>query len=244
MWFCHISSSRRYCYQSCLLVTNKLLTWRPGRSDLSKCRTLIFVKFGTDVQHLRQMSLLTLRGQGQSSRSKPPYWKYSNGSRSSSTLSLWRMLLQHLTNVCFWRSAESGVTLGKMAWNWRVKQKLKVIAAIVVVVLIVAVAQECPTYGPRATNQPARRFYRAHKVSQKCQQEAQLLLGDRVTRKHAKDSWNGRGNDNLGWNDLQMYFKVIKSGTNRKLVYDFLLVVYSNFCRITHRFWEIWCETV
>jgi len=37
-------------------------------------------------------------------------------------------------------------------------------------------------------------------------------------------------------NDLQMYFKVIKSGTNRKLVYDFLLVVYSNFCRITHRF--------
>jgi len=55
---------------------------------------------------------------------------------------------------------------------------------------------------------------------------------------------NGRGNDNLGWNDLQMYFKVIKSGTNRKLVYDFLLVVYSNFCRITHRFWEIRCETV
>ena len=37
-------------------------------------------------------------------------------------------------------------------------------------------------------------------------------------------------------NDLQMYFKVIKSGTNRKLVYNFLLVVYSNFCRITHRF--------
>ena len=41
-----------------------------------------------------------------------------------------------------------------------------------------------------------------------------------------------------------MYFKIIKSGTNRKLVYDFLLVVYSNFCRITHRFWEIWCATV
>jgi len=37
-------------------------------------------------------------------------------------------------------------------------------------------------------------------------------------------------------NDLQMYFKVIKSGTNRKLMYDFLLVVYSNFCRITHLF--------
>jgi len=77
-----------------------------------------------------------------------------------------------------------------------------------------------------------------------CQKEAQLLLGDRVMRKHAKDCWNGRGNDNLGWNDLQMYFKVIKSGTNRMLVYEFLLVVYSNFCRITHRFWEIWCETV
>jgi len=29
-------------------------------------------------------------------------------------------------------------------------------------------------------------------------QEAQLLLGDRATRKHAKDSSNGRGNDNLG----------------------------------------------
>ena len=27
----------------------------------------------------------------------------------------------------------------------------------------------------------------------------------------------------------QMYFKIIKSGTDRKLVYDFLLVVYSNF---------------
>jgi len=75
-------------------------------------------------------------------------------------------------------------------------------------------------------------------------QESQLLLGDRVTRKHAKDCWNGRENDNLGWNDLQIYFKVIKSGTNRKLVYYFLLVVYSNFCRITHLFWEIWSETV
>jgi len=47
-----------------------------------------------------------------------------------------------------------------------------------------------------------------------------------------KDCWNGRENDNLGWNDLQMYFKVIKSGTNRNLLYDFLLVVYSNFCRM------------
>jgi len=29
-------------------------------------------------------------------------------------------------------------------------------------------------------------------------QEAQLLLGDRATRKHAKDCSNERGNDNLG----------------------------------------------
>ena len=34
-----------------------------------------------------------------------------------------------------------------------------------------------------------------------------------------------------------MYFKVIESGTNRKLVYDFLLVVYSNVCR-THTVFE------
>ena len=31
------------------------------------------------------------------------------------------------------------------------------------------------------------------------------------------------------WNDLQMLFKVIKSGTSQKLVYDFLLVVYITF---------------
>ena len=43
---------------------------------------------------------------------------------------------------------------------------------------------------------------------------------------------------------FKLFFKVIKSGTNRKLVYDFPLVVYSNVCRITHRSWEIWCETV
>jgi len=40
-------------------------------------------------------------------------------------------------------------------------------------------------------------------------QEAQLLLGDRATRKHAKDSWNGRGNDNLGW----MTFKCTSSSS-------------------------------
>ena len=46
----------------------------------------------------------------------------------------------------------------------------------------------------------------------------------------------GRGNINLGRNGLQMSFKVIDRGTNRRLVHDLLLVVYSNFCRITHRF--------
>ena len=33
------------------------------------------------------------------------------------------------------------------------------------------------------------------------------------------------------------YFKVIISGTNRKLVYDFLLVVYSNFA-VSHTVFE------
>ena len=68
-------------------------------------------------------------------------------------------------------------------------------------------------------------------------QETQLLLGDRATRKHAKGCWNGRENDNLGWNDLQVYFKVIKSRTNWKLVYDFLLVVYSTFS-VSHTVFE------
>ena len=40
----------------------------------------------------------------------------------------------------------------------------------------------------------------------------------------------------LGWNDLQMSFKVIERGTNRKLVYELLSAVYSDFRRITHRF--------
>ena len=34
-----------------------------------------------------------------------------------------------------------------------------------------------------------------------------------------------------------MYFKVIKSGTNRKLVHDFPLVVYSNFA-VSHSVFE------
>ena len=40
----------------------------------------------------------------------------------------------------------------------------------------------------------------------------------------------------ITYREMTFKFKVIKSGTNRKLVYDFLLVVYSNFYRITHRF--------
>jgi len=40
----------------------------------------------------------------------------------------------------------------------------------------------------------------------------------------------------VGGNDLQMSFEVIERGTNRKLVYELLLVVYSNYRRITHRF--------
>ena len=54
----------------------------------------------------------------------------------------------------------------------------------------------------------------------------------------------GRGSDNLDWNDLQMSFKVNKSGTNLKLVYDFLLVLCSNFSHVTHHLQEIWCEPV
>jgi len=38
-----------------------------------------------------------------------------------------------------------------------------------------------------------------------------------------------------------MSFNVIERSTNRKLVYELLLVVYSNFGRITHRFWDTSC---
>jgi len=33
-----------------------------------------------------------------------------------------------------------------------------------------------------------------------------------------------------------MLFEVIERGTNRELIYELLLLVYSNFRRITHRF--------
>ena len=65
-------------------------------------------------------------------------------------------------------------------------------------------------------------------------QEAQLLLRDRATQKPASYWDTGRGNDNLDWNDLQVSFEVIKSVTNRKLVYDFPLVLCNNFCRINY----------
>jgi len=55
----------------------------------------------------------------------------------------------------------------------------------------------------------------------------------RVKHKRVRNGGSGRPNK------LKMSFKVIKSGTNRKLVYDFLLVLCSNFCRITHRLREI-----
>jgi len=35
-----------------------------------------------------------------------------------------------------------------------------------------------------------------------------------------------------------MYFKVIKSGTNRKLVYDFLLVLYNIFFAVSRTVFE------
>ena len=38
-----------------------------------------------------------------------------------------------------------------------------------------------------------------------------------------------------------MSFKVIERGTNQRLVYELLLVVYSNFRRITHRFRDTSC---
>ena len=52
--------------------------------------------------------------------------------------------------------------------------------------------------------------------------------------------WTWKWQPRLKWpsNVLQGHQKC----TNRKLVYDFLLVVYSNYWSIAHRFWEIWWE--
>jgi len=44
-----------------------------------------------------------------------------------------------------------------------------------------------------------------------------------ATRKHAKDCWNGRGNDNLA----ELPSNILQ-GTNRKLAYDFLLELCIN----------------
>ena len=68
-------------------------------------------------------------------------------------------------------------------------------------------------------------YFRQHGPNK--EQEAQLR--DRATRKPASFWDTGRGNGNLyDWNNLHLSFKVIRSGTNRKLVYYFLLY-YSNF---------------
>jgi len=40
-----------------------------------------------------------------------------------------------------------------------------------------------------------------------------------------------------------MPFKVIDRDTNRKLVHELLLLIYSNLCRITHRFRDTSCFT-
>ena len=98
---------------------------------------------------------------------------------------------------------------------------------------------------PRRRGNPVWRtpaVYSTNGIDYLAKQEAQLLLGDRATRKHAKDSWNGHGNDNPGW----MTFKYTSRSSKEAPIesYDFPLVVYSNFCCITHRFWEIWCERV
>jgi len=46
-----------------------------------------------------------------------------------------------------------------------------------------------------------------------------------VSRNLANQMAGALPNDNRDWNDFQMSFKVIKSGANRKLVYDFLLIL-------------------
>ena len=46
---------------------------RHTRCDFSKSKIPIIMKFGTDVQRMCQISLLTFQSQDQSSRSKPPY---------------------------------------------------------------------------------------------------------------------------------------------------------------------------
>ena len=55
--------------------------------------------------------------------------------------------------------------------------------------------------------------------------------------------WTWKWQPRLKWplNVLQGHQKWHQS---KGSVYDFLLVVYNKFCRITHRFWEIRCQTV
>ena len=69
-----------------------------------------------------------------------------------------------------------------------------------------------------------------------CEQEAQLP-GRPCDAKACQGLRNGRRNETyrLKW-PSNVYFKVIKSGNNRKLVCDFLLVVYSNFCIVFEKY--------
>jgi len=46
----------------------------------------------------------------------------------------------------------------------------------------------------------------------------------------------GRGNDNISSNNFQMSSKVVERSANRKLEYELLLVVYSNFSDTFPRF--------
>ena len=50
----------------------------------------------------------------------------------------------------------------------------------------------------------------------------------------------GRWNDTIGWNDLQMSFKVIERGTNWKLVLPMKWSIVT-FAGITHRFRDTRC---
>jgi len=62
--------ARRYCDRQCLLVRSLACY---ARCDFSNSISQIFMKFGTDVQRLRQISLFTSQGQSPRSRLEPPY---------------------------------------------------------------------------------------------------------------------------------------------------------------------------
>ena len=55
-----ITTARRYCHQACLLVCYSVHQFVTLVVISLKSTTPIFVRFGMDVQHWRQMSLLRL----------------------------------------------------------------------------------------------------------------------------------------------------------------------------------------